>query len=53
MFGYLQSLFLNKHVCSLSASAAQAAEAALLWGQEANTNQAATAGTGTTAGSSR
>lgn len=40
-------------VCSLSANAAQAAEAALLWWQEANTNQAATAGTGTTAGSPR
>lgn len=53
MFGYLQSLFLNKHFCSLSANAAQAAEPALLRWQEAKANQAAAAGTGTTAGSPR
>lgn len=53
MFGYLKYLFLNKHICSISANAAQTAEPTLLWWQEAHANGMAAAGTGTTAASPR
>lgn len=53
MSGYLNSLFSNQHICSLSAKAAQTAEPTLLWWQEAHANGTAAAGTGTTAASPR
>lgn len=52
-FGYLESLVLNKRICSYSANAVQTAEATLLQWQKAHTNHAAAAGAGTTAASPR
>jgi len=53
MFGYLKYLFLNKHIYSISANAAQTAEPTILWWQETHTNDTAAAGTGTPAASPR